>query len=639
MARTVEVELQLDSSGAVQKVESASSSFERLGQESDEAAAQMDESAQAAREQGQASERAAQGAREQAAAQERVVSTSTRMSSSVSSSANNLGFELVQASQDAKFGLVGVANQIPLMSEQFSRLRSQTGSTTGALGALFSALKGPAGIIGAFTLLLTFKDEIVGFFESVGGQAETAAAGIEEVKSQLEETLDLGDLGELGTDTDAIQEEVGRLEEGLQQLKEERGRLAQESETAVERAALSAQASLAEFLRSQGMSADFVEQLGAAEGEAAEQASEAATRQDELDAAIEQVSTRLRVLRGRLRAIDAVGEVAPDLLSEEGSSEAESNLDSVNQILQETIRGMQELPQDNLLSGDAPDLQSQLNLPALATDLQDVQLLMEAGMLNSISSVDDALGSLDQMFRQATSQQKRERIRALIQELRGMKQEMRGAGEEMDKAAQKGVRFGQILSQGLASAITQAATAIGEGSNALEAVGKVLGQLFQRLGKAMIAYGIGLKAVKTLNPVVAIAGGAALVAAGAALSSALSDTQDAIGGRQTGRGGRRLPSGGEASTRINVPGRESGGPVRAGQPYIVGEDGPEMVIPGSSGFVLPNGAVQAATSSRRRTVNVRAQGQFGVDDVEVDADIFKLRARLNEIESEVNELR
>jgi len=64
-----------------------------------------------------------------------------------------------------------------------------------------------------------------------------------------------------------------------------------------------------------------------------------------------------------------------------------------------------------------------------------------------------------------------------------------------------------------------------------------------------------------------------------------------------------------------------------------------MVIPGSSGFVLPNGAVQAATSSRRRTVNVRAQGQFGVDDVEVDADIFKLRARLNEIESEVNELR
>lgn len=36
--------------------------------------------------------------------------------------------------------------------------------------------------------------------------------------------------------------------------------------------------------------------------------------------------------------------------------------------------------------------------------------------------------------------------------------------------------------------------------------------------------------------------------------------------------------------------RASGGPVSAGMPYLVGERGPEMFIPGSSGSIAPNGA-------------------------------------------------
>ena len=40
--------------------------------------------------------------------------------------------------------------------------------------------------------------------------------------------------------------------------------------------------------------------------------------------------------------------------------------------------------------------------------------------------------------------------------------------------------------------------------------------------------------------------------------------------------------------------RADGGPVSAGQPYIVGERGPEMIIPKSSGMVLTNGQTKAA---------------------------------------------
>lgn len=42
---------------------------------------------------------------------------------------------------------------------------------------------------------------------------------------------------------------------------------------------------------------------------------------------------------------------------------------------------------------------------------------------------------------------------------------------------------------------------------------------------------------------------------------------------------------------INIPGRATGGPVRAGSPYIVGERGPELFTPGASGMITPNGAI------------------------------------------------
>jgi hypothetical protein len=41
----------------------------------------------------------------------------------------------------------------------------------------------------------------------------------------------------------------------------------------------------------------------------------------------------------------------------------------------------------------------------------------------------------------------------------------------------------------------------------------------------------------------------------------------------------------------NLPGRASGGPVRGGSPYLVGERGPELFVPGASGSIIPNHAM------------------------------------------------
>lgn len=42
-----------------------------------------------------------------------------------------------------------------------------------------------------------------------------------------------------------------------------------------------------------------------------------------------------------------------------------------------------------------------------------------------------------------------------------------------------------------------------------------------------------------------------------------------------------------------VPGRAAGGPVASGRPYLVGENGPELFVPGASGSIVPNGAMAA----------------------------------------------
>lgn len=43
---------------------------------------------------------------------------------------------------------------------------------------------------------------------------------------------------------------------------------------------------------------------------------------------------------------------------------------------------------------------------------------------------------------------------------------------------------------------------------------------------------------------------------------------------------------------FSLPGRAMGGPVVSGQPYVVGERGPELFVPRSSGTVVPNHALQ-----------------------------------------------
>jgi len=79
-------------------------------------------------------------------------------------------------------------------------------------------------------------------------------------------------------------------------------------------------------------------------------------------------------------------------------------------------------------------------------------------------------------------------------------------------------------------------------------------------------------------------------------------------GLSWGAGGLPMVPGASVSMptmpEANIPGRARGGPVSAGRAYIVGEEGPELIVPGASGHVMTAPETRAALSGGGWTVNV-----------------------------------
>jgi hypothetical protein len=72
-----------------------------------------------------------------------------------------------------------------------------------------------------------------------------------------------------------------------------------------------------------------------------------------------------------------------------------------------------------------------------------------------------------------------------------------------------------------------------------------------------------------------------------------------------------------------------GGPAKAGSPYIVGEKGPELFVPGSSGTVIPNDRMgQVGSAAGGPTINISYNIQSGVSRAELQPILENERKRL-----------
>lgn len=136
--------------------------------------------------------------RSTAAAQQRVASSGVTMRNSIGASASNLNIEFTQALQDAQYGVSGLANQIPLMFEQFDQLQRKAGSASGAISALATNLVGPVGLLAAGTLLVQMGPQIINWFS---GGADEAERFSDKIDSAADSVFRLADASREGFDT------------------------------------------------------------------------------------------------------------------------------------------------------------------------------------------------------------------------------------------------------------------------------------------------------------------------------------------------------------------------------------------------------------------------------------------------------
>lgn len=74
--------------------------------------------------------------------------------------------------------------------------------------------------------------------------------------------------------------------------------------------------------------------------------------------------------------------------------------------------------------------------------------------------------------------------------------------------------------------------------------------------------------------------------------------------------------------------RASGGPIDAGKAYLVGERGPEIIVPGGAGAVIPNNRIGGGGMSVTVPVSIDATGADAAGLARVEATLDRLRAEL-----------
>lgn len=183
----------------------------------------------------------------------------------------------------------------------------------------------------------------------------------------------------------------------------------------------------------------------------------------------------------------------------------------------------------------------------------------------------------------------------------------------LDESGAKWKTWGEAAGAAAAAMVNALAELPGKISAAVSAAGQAAYAAVMAINWS----GLGGQIIDGIVSGVTSAAGRLASAVGNAARAAWAGARSAIGSIGSGfsRMGSPTPGGGTATP---IPGRYRGGPVTGGSPYIVGEKGPELFVPGASGSIATNdvyrslaGAVKPTAWPSLGRTQAAAAGQGG----------------------------
>ena len=490
--------------------------------------------------------------------------------------------------QDAPFGLIGIANNIDPLVTSFQQLKATTGSTGGAFKALIGQLAGPAGIALAIStttsLLIAFGDRLF----SSGSAAKELAEQSKKVAEAQEAIVQ--NLGQERSEVDKL----------IILLKSENTTRGQKETILNKLKQINPQ-----YFGDLKNEAGLVDNLTAAYSKyiaSLVARSEVAALSKEL----EDISTEILKLEkagattevidlGLQRGLDGRLQTTKILTKEQ------TNQLTLNTQLSAAERERQRILLEIAKRQEALISNTKIQIAA-AKELKDVEerIVVNYSTRGILPQVNEAAKEIQKEIKPITipagidlgaDSRLSEQAKKNREYIRQTQKEFEQFSSNINKA------FANIQIEGittLAQGIGQALVG-GDIGESFRAFGEVIASGLEIIGKQLIAVGglaeLTQKALAQLfsNPGLALAVGIGLVAAGAALRTSLN---------------------------TGIKARALGGPVSGGEPYLVGERGPEIFVPRNSGTIIPNNRLNEYNDDNKLSLlnlgNITARALGGI---------------------------
>lgn len=529
--------------------------------------------------------------------------SATVMSNSVSQATNQLNKlpqsanqatnavgNLSRVVQDAPFGFIAISNNLQPLFDNFTQLRQSTGSVGGALKGLLGAIAGPAGIGLAFaaaTSLVTVfskeifgsgqaakkaKDEVAEFNKSLdNAQASALSSGL-----QLQKFVEIAKNGNLPLQQ--RNEALSKANDILGEYGEKLTLTNVATARATELVNQYTQGLIAQALANQ--LADRAATLLINQANAQKSVTEAQLAYNKAQAAFinrPQLSLREQELgRGQTFIIERDNALKALNQRQEEYANITKEITSVTTLFNE-----QALKSTNLLGGVGQkvkggkvDVDFEV-IPGISNRSE-----FEAKLAGGLPTL---LPELDKAIKNIKTDPKDVKVPLrlnLSSEAIDFQKILEANGKAFESFVQNiNDNIANIQVSGLASIGEAIGTALSGGDlrSVFQAFGNVIAQGLEAIGKQLIVVSgvakLAKEALATLftNPAAALAAGIALVAVGTALRQSLNQ---------------------------GIQARALGGPVSGGQPYLVGERGPELFVPQVSGGIVPNNQVGSMMNGR-----------------------------------------